>query len=108
MERIDNLKRLISEYPNDCFSRHALAMEYLKLGNTEAAVEEMENLLLIDRNHIGTYYHLAKAYEKLAQYPHALEVLENGIKLASSISSENDLREMRAALQQLRDEMDEN
>ncbi len=45
MDRIDRLKEFIEKFPNDMFSRHALAMEYLKLGNEEAAEEVMRELL---------------------------------------------------------------
>lgn len=108
MERMDKLKEMIAAYPNDCFSRHALALEYMKLGQTSSAIDEMEQLLLIDPNYIGTYYHLAKAYQKLDNLVIALEILEKGIRIAVNLSSENDLRELKNALQQLKDEIEEN
>lgn len=106
MDKIKKLKEMISKFPDDCFSRHALAMELLKMGNTEEAIHEMEELLLVDSNYVGTYYHLAKAYQQLQQYSHSLEVLERGIKVAMASSSQNDLRELNGALDQLKDELD--
>ena len=106
MDKIEKLKEMISKFPDDCFSRHALAMELLKMGNTEQAIHEMEELLLVDPNYVGTYYHLAKAYEKLQQYSHSLEVLERGIKVAMASSAQNDLRELNGALDHLKDELD--
>lgn len=76
------------------------------MGNTEEAIHEMEELLLVDSNYVGTYYHLAKAYQQLQQYAHSLEVLERGIKVAMASSSQNDLRELNGALDQLKDELD--
>jgi tetratricopeptide (TPR) repeat protein len=106
MNRIEKLKEIILQYPTDCFSRHALAMEYMKSGDITQAIHEMEELLLIDENHVGTYYHLAKAYEKIEKYSNALEILEKGIKIAASTSAQNDYRELNGALDQLRNEMD--
>ena len=106
MNRVEKLKELIEKFPNDCFSRHALAMEYIKMGNTVEAIQEMEDILLMDENHVGTYYHLAKAYEKIEKFTNALEVLEKGIKVAASNASHNDYRELNGALDQLKNELD--
>lgn len=106
MNRVEKLKELIEKFPNDCFSRHALAMEYIKMGNTIEAIQEMENILVIDENHVGTYYHLAKAYEKIEKFTNALVVLEKGIKIAASNASQNDYRELNGALDQLKNELD--
>jgi tetratricopeptide (TPR) repeat protein len=106
MERIEKLREMIKKYPSDCFSRHALAMEFLKLDKIPEAIDEMENLLLINCNYVGTYYHLAKAYEKMNAYPQALDVLERGMRVAKASAAENELRELNAAWQQLKDEID--
>ncbi|MEY3349124.1 MAG: tetratricopeptide repeat protein [Bacteroidota bacterium] len=106
MNRVERLKEMIAKFPNDCFSRHALAMEYLKMGNVSDAIQEMEAILEIDEKHVGTYYHLAKAYEKIEKYTNALEVLDKGIKVAISTSAQNDLRELNGALDQLKNDLD--
>ncbi len=106
MDRIAKLKEIISTFPDDCFSRHALAMELIKMGKIDEAIHEMEELLLVDPNYVGTYYHLAKAYEKIQQYDAALEVLEKGIKVAVASTDKNDLRELNGALDHLKDELD--
>lgn len=81
-------------------------MELLKMGNVEEAIHEMEELLLVDPNYVGTYYHLAKAYENMKQFSIALEVLERGIKVAMASAAQNDLRELNGALDHLKDELD--
>jgi len=106
MDKITKLKEMISKFPDDCFSRHALAMELLKMGNIEDAIHEMEELLLVDSSYVGTYYHLAKAYEKLHQYNRSLAVLESGVKVAMEMAAKNDLRELNGALDHLKDELD--
>lgn len=106
MDRISRLKTFIDKYPADLFSRHALAMEYLKLQQFPEALEAMISLLAVDENHSGTYYHLGKLYEQLRDQENALNIYEKGIIIAGKINAENDLRELKAALSQLKDELD--
>ena len=106
MDRISRLKALINTYPADMFSRHALAMELLKLGQYADALEAMNSLLVVDENHSGTYYHLGKLHEQLGDHENALKVYEKGIYIADKIKAENDCRELKGALSQLKDELD--
>jgi tetratricopeptide (TPR) repeat protein len=106
MERISRLKAFIDTYPADMFSRHALAMELLKLGQYDDALEAMNSLLAVDENHSGTYYHLGKLYEQLGDHENALKVYEKGIIIAGKVNAENDCRELKGALSQLKDELD--
>jgi tetratricopeptide (TPR) repeat protein len=106
MDRISRLKTFIDKYPADMFSRHALAMELVKLEQYPQALEAMVDLLAVDENHSGTYYHLGKLYEQLGDHENALKIYEKGIIIAAKIKAENDLRELKAALSQLKDELD--
>ena len=106
MDRIAKLKAFIDQYPKDMFSRHALAMELLKVQQYPEALEAMLSLLAADENHSGTYYHLAKLYEQLGDHENALRIYEKGIIIAGKVKAENDLRELKGALSQLRDELE--
>ena len=107
MDRISRLETFIEKYPNDMFSRHALAMELIKLEQYPEALEAMLALLSFDENHSGTYYHLGKLYEQLGDHENAVKIYEKGIMIASNVKAENDLRELKAALSQLKDELDQ-
>ena len=106
MDRISRLKAFIDTYPADMFCRHALAMELLKLGQYDDALEAMNSLLAVNENHSGTYYHLGKLYEQLGDHENALKVYEKGIIIAGKVNAENDCRELKGALSQLKDELD--
>lgn len=106
MDRISRLKTFIDQYPQDMFSRHALAMELVKLERYPEALEAMVSLLATDENYSGTYYHLGKLYEQLGDHEHALEAYEKGIMIAGKVKAENDLRELKGALSRLKDELD--
>lgn len=105
MERIEKLKSFIAADPSDLFSRHALAMESVKMGDLTAAIEQMEAILRIDDQHLGTYYHLGKTYEKVSLFEKAIEVYEKGIQIARLLSKQHELRELMGALNLLNDEL---
>lgn len=98
MDRIAQLKDFIEKYPEDMFSRHALAMEYLKVGNESQAEEVMRSLLADDPHHTGTYYHLGKLLEKAGRIDQAIAVYEEGIQFCQRLAAHNDLRELKGAL----------
>jgi len=88
------------------FSRHALAMELIKLEQYSEAIKAMEDLLEMDETHSGTYYHLGKLHEKMGNPQQAIAVYEKGIAIARGKQANNDLRELNGALEQLKDELD--
>lgn len=106
MERIDKLRAFITQDPADYFSRHALALELLKIGDTTGAIEVMQALLAINPNHTGTYLHLGKAFESINKMEDALSIYKQGIEAARSVQAAHDANELRAALNQLEEEMD--
>src|SRR5262249_2731302 len=64
MDRIEKLKEFLSVNPADSFVQHALALEYVKLGNDQEAKNLFEDILNRDPGYIGSYYHLAKLLER--------------------------------------------
>ena len=106
MNRIAFLKAYIEKVPTDMFSRHALAMEYVKMGNDDEAKQIMENILARDELYVGTYYHLGKLFERNAKLLKAKEIYGKGIDVAKRINEMNALRELKAALQQVNDQLE--
>lgn len=105
MERIEKLRSFIASDPHDFFSRHALAMELIKLGDFIMAIQEMEAILEIDDKQVGTYYHLGKTYEKVSSFDKAIAVYEKGIQIAIQLRKHHELRELKGALNLLNDEL---
>jgi tetratricopeptide (TPR) repeat protein len=107
MDRIAFLTDFIEKNPTDLFSRHALAMEMIKLGNDQEAKLVLDQILLIDNNYVGSYYHLGKIEERLGMMNEALVTYEKGIQVATALGDQQALRELKAALNQLRDELED-
>ncbi|MEQ1678118.1 MAG: hypothetical protein ABL876_15530, partial [Chitinophagaceae bacterium] len=64
MDRISKLKEFLAASPADSFLQHALALEYIKLGDDEQARGLFEEILNREPGYIGSYYHLAKLLER--------------------------------------------
>jgi len=96
--RMDRLKSFIERNPADAFSRHALAMEYIKIGDDAAARNELESLLAMDPGYVGSYYHLGKLLERAGDPEAAAETYRKGILVAEQAGDRHAAGELRAAL----------
>jgi Tfp pilus assembly protein PilF len=98
MERQEKLKEFIARDPLDYFSRHALAMEYIKIGNEQDARELLEKILKDNPSYIGSYYHLGKLYERVGDIDLAQAVYEKGIEVAGNLNDRHAMGELNTAL----------
>lgn len=98
MDRIEQLKSFLVQNPADLFSRHALAMEYIKRGEDEAARQMLESVLSIDPSYIGSYYHLGKLLERCGDADAATEVYRKGMDVAHQAGDRHAWGELNTAL----------
>jgi len=101
MDRIEKLKEFLTSSPNDSFLLHALALEYIKLGNDETAKELFEEILHKDPGYIGSYYHLAKLLERIEKTEEAIKVYEKGMEEAKKAGDNHAFGELRGAYEEL-------
>ena len=101
MSRIDALKGFLEEDPNDSFSRYALAMEYLKLGQHDVGIAEFNTIVEKDPDYVATYYQLAKAYEREGRSAEAVQTYQKGLKVATEAEDHHTRDELREALTML-------
>ncbi|MEN9686615.1 MAG: hypothetical protein RLZZ28_2401 [Bacteroidota bacterium] len=101
MERIAKIKEFLAASPDDNFLHHALALEYLKIGNDAGARELFELILTRSPEYIGSYYHLAKLLEKLQETRLAIEWYEKGMEAAKKAGDNHAYNELRAAHEEL-------
>lgn len=101
MERIDQLKEFLKATPNDAFLQHALALEYIKVGEEQAAKLLFENILKKDPNYVGSYYHLGKLLERINDKAAAIDVYQNGMKEAKLAKDNHSYNELQGALEDL-------
>jgi len=98
MERIEKLKAFISQNPVDHFSKHALAMEYVKLGDDQAAKGLLESILIADPGYTGSYYHLGKLLEREGDKEGAVSIYDKGMAEAKKQGDNHAWNELMGAL----------
>jgi Tfp pilus assembly protein PilF len=101
VERISKLKEFLAASPADSFLLHALALEYIKLGNDEQARNLFEEILNRQPGYIGTYYHLAKLQERLGETDQAVQVYKKGMEEAMKAGDNHAYGELKGAYEEL-------
>jgi Tfp pilus assembly protein PilF len=97
MDRIEKLKVFFSQNPMDHFSKHALAMEYVKLGDDQAAKGLLESILVADPGYTGSYYHLGKLLEREGDKEGAVSIYEKGMAEAKKQGDNHAWSELMSA-----------
>jgi Tfp pilus assembly protein PilF len=101
LERINKIKEMLASNPSDSFLKHALALEYIKLGDDTTAQELFEQLLQQEPGYVGSYYHLAKLFERNGEEQRAIEWYEKGMQVAREKGDQHALGELRSAWEEL-------
>ncbi|MBI5371492.1 MAG: tetratricopeptide repeat protein [Sphingobacteriales bacterium] len=101
MDRIEKLQEFLKTSPSDSFLLHALALEYIKLGEDEKARELFEEIVHREPGYVGSYYHLAKLLERNNRVPEAIKVYEKGMEEAKKAGDNHAFGELRGAYEEL-------
>lgn len=101
MERINKIQEMLKANPTDSFLNHALALEYIKLGDDAAAQNLFEQLLEREPGYVGSYYHLAKLLERNGKEQEAIAVYEKGMHMAKEKGDQHAFGELRSAWEEL-------
>ncbi len=97
MNRIEKIKEMLQQNGSDSFLEHALALEYIKIGEQMHARQTFESLLHRNPDYLGSYYHLGKLYETLGNMQSAIDTYEKGMQLAKSVKDQHSYNELRGA-----------
>ncbi|HEY7387493.1 MAG TPA: hypothetical protein VH640_03220 [Bryobacteraceae bacterium] len=99
--RLEILKSMVEQNPNDSFSRYGLAMEYRNAGDLEAAMSEFRSLMTANPDYVAAYFHGGQTLERLGLSEEAKEVYRQGIQAATRTGNQHARGEMEAALAML-------
>jgi Tfp pilus assembly protein PilF len=103
MDRIEKLKEFLNDSPGDSFVQHALALEYIKLGNDAEARSLFENILNREPGYVGSYYHLAKLLERVGESDTAIQICEKGMIEAKKAGDQLAYNELQGVYDDLSD-----
>lgn len=101
MDRIQKLLEFLKQSEGDSFLQHALALEYIKIGNDSEALRLFTNVIDNDPAYVGTYYHLGKLYEKSGSTEKAIEIYEKGMLEAKKAGDQHSYNELMGAKEDL-------
>ncbi len=101
MGRIEKLLEYIQASDKDSFLQHALALEYIKIGNDEEARKLFNEILLREPSYVGSYYHLGKLLERVGDTPKAIRIYERGMEEAKKARDNHAYSELQAAYDEL-------
>ena len=101
MNRIDRIQEMLAANPKDLFLRHALALEWIKIGNDAEARGLFEAILTEDPTYIGSYYHLAKLLERIGERDAAIQWYEKGMEAAKAAKDQHSFNELQSAYEDL-------
>jgi Tfp pilus assembly protein PilF len=106
MDRIDKLKEYMKTAQKDSFLQHALALEYIKVGNDTDAKKLFNEILKREPTYIGSYYHLGKLLERTGDMDKAFRVYERGMEVATIAGDYHSYRELQAAHEDAEDALE--
>lgn len=101
MARIDQIKELLNNEPQDSFLNYALALEYAKENELKKAIDIIERIIERDENYLASYYQLAKFYEENTETEKARDAYAKGITIAKLQRNFKTLNELNEAVQLL-------
>lgn len=100
-ERMQKLAQFLEQTPDDCFLNHAMALEYVKMGEDRQAGLLFQKNMNHDPAYLATYYHYAKLLERLGQEEQAIPVYEQGMLYSKQAGDNHTLSELRSAYEEL-------
>jgi Tfp pilus assembly protein PilF len=101
VDRVEKLKEFLGQNPADSFVQHALALEYIKAGDDDAAQKLFEDILQREPTYVGSYYHLAKLFERNGNNEAAIKWYEKGMEAAKKAGENHAYNELRSAFEEL-------
>ena len=99
--KVEQILDFLKSKPGDGFLTHALALEYIKLGEKKKARATFETLLKEKPEYVGSYYHLAGLIAEEGDTKTAISWYEKGIETARKKGDMHALRELQNALNEL-------
>lgn len=93
--RIEILQQLLEQNPSSSFARYGLAMEYVKAGQFDRAMEAFEAVVAAEPNYSAAYFHGGQTLEKMGKIDEAREFYRRGIAVTRDPHA---LSELEAAL----------
>lgn len=101
MSRIEKMKHLLSETPEDVFLNYAYGMELFKESQIEEAIAAFAKVRQLDSNYVPAYFQQGQMLAQDGRIEEAQAILEEGIQIARKTGDDHALGEMTEYLETL-------
>ena len=98
MNRLETLKNMVAQNPNDSFLRYGLAMEHRNAGDLETAIAEFRTLIAANPDYVAAYFHGGQTLERLSRIDEARELYRRGIEASQRTGDAHARGELEGAL----------
>ena len=101
-DRTAMLQEFLKDNPDDAFARYGLALEYVKTGNVDTALQEFKTLLEKNPDYTAAYQMAGQTLASAGRTAEAIKMLSEGIACARRTGNNHAMSEMEALLQELK------
>jgi len=98
VDRIDTLRNLLAQDPNDTRILHMLANELANAGRNDEALEAYHKLTLIDSLYVPAFFQAGRLCERIGRLEDAREWYVQGLATAERIGDMHTASEIQEAL----------
>src|SRR5579872_2507242 len=96
--RLEILKSMLAQNPDDAFARYGLAMEHKNAGDYDAAMREFRALIAANPDYHAAYFHGGQTLERMGREEEAREMYREGVEAAGRVGNAHAKAEMQGAL----------
>ena len=96
--RLETLKTMVAQNPQESFLRYGLAMEHRNAGDLETAIAEFRTLIAANPDYVAAYFHGGQTLERLSRLEEARELYSRGIEASRRTGDAHTRSELEAAL----------
>lgn len=101
MSRVQQIQALLKNDPDDVFLNFSLAMEWVSAGKHEAAIQQFDRVVELDRDYTTAYFRKADVLAGLARPDEARRTLQTGIEAAERVGDQHLKTKITDRLKQL-------
>lgn len=102
MPRLEQIQKMLQAEPDDVFLNFGLAMEYMRTGQLEQALDQFQHVIELDGSYTTAYFQKANTLVSLDRREEAREALTAGIEAARRSGDHHAAAEMSEALALIR------
>ena len=101
--RIEQIRQMLAQEPNDEFLQYALAMEYMSVSDWKQAIAILEKIVASNSSYLAAYYQLGKCFEAEGNTEQALKTYQAGVTVAEAQKNTKTANELKEAIFLLED-----